>query len=121
MDSSTKVSKEFQNSEILFKSVDEELTEEYLEFFEAALDEFTRTYLEAKLDGTEDALRCRMIAAIRLAQLGLSMFSFFSSCATSIRSGNADAEACNATARVVSMTVESKVDKWITKAKNGQN
>lgn len=116
-----KPSKEFKNSEQLFKSVDKGLAEEYLDFFETAGGEFLRMYREAELDGTEDALKCRMLAAMRLAQFGLSMFSFFSSCAMSIRSGNADTEACNATAKVVSMMVESKTDKWITQAKAGLN
>lgn len=112
-----KPSKEFKNSETLFKSTNETLTDEYLEFWETACGEFLKQYDDAKLDGTEDALKCRMLAAMRLAQFGLSMFSFFSSCAMSIRSGNADTEACNATSKVVSMMVESKTDKWITEAR----
>jgi hypothetical protein len=108
---------EFENSETLFKSHDDDLTEEYLNWFETAFMEFMRFYREARLDGTEDGLRCRMIAAIRLAQFGLNLFTFFGSCATSIKNGNADAEACNSTAKVVSMMLEKKVDSWITKAK----
>ncbi len=114
-------SKEFCNSETLFKSVDKELTEEYLEFLEQAADEFFTYYREAQLDGTEDGLRCRMIAAIRLAQYGLNLFNFFSSCAVSISKGKGDTEACNATAKVVSMMMEKRVDDWITKARNGLN
>ena len=116
-----KPSKEFKNSETLFKSTDKALTEEYLQFFETASGEFLRMFREAELDGTEDTLKCRMLAAMRLAQFGLSMFSFFSSCAMSIRNGNADTEACNATAKVVSMMVEQKTDGWITKAKTSLN
>lgn len=114
-------SKEFKDSEVLFKSVDTALSDEYTEFWEAATEEFIRIYREAKNDGTEDGLRCRMLAAMRLAQLGLNMFNFFSSCAVAICSGNADTEACNATGKVVSLMVERKVDKWITIAKAGQN
>lgn len=116
-----KPSKEFANSEVLFKSTDETLSDEYLEFWDTAMQEFLRQYQDAKLDGTEDALKCRMLAAMRLAQFGLSMFSFFSSCAMSIRSGNADTESCNATAKVVSMMVEKKADGWITKARRTLN
>lgn len=116
-----KPSKEFKNSETLFKSVDKPLTEEYLQFFEESAMAYLSMYREAELDGTEDAMKCRMLAAMRLAQFGLSMFSFFSSCAMSIRNGNADTEACNATAKVVSMMVETKTDGWITKSRKGLN
>jgi hypothetical protein len=117
----TKPSKEFFDSETLFKSTDKELAEDYLDFWEEAFSEFIRMYREAENDGSEDGLRCRMIAAIRLAQFGLTMFNFFSSCAVSIKKGNADAEACNATAKVVLMMVEKKVDSWITRAKKALN
>lgn len=116
-----KPSKEFENSETLFKSVDRGLTGEFMEFWETATLEFCKQFREAELDGSEDALRCRMIASMRLAQLGLSMFSFFSSCALSINAGKADSLACNATAKVVSMMVESKTDEWITKARSSLN
>ncbi len=111
------LSKEFENTEALFKNTSAELTKEYLEFWASACDTFLQAYGEAKVDGTQDGLRLRMLAAMRLAQLGLSMFSFFSSCALSIKDGAADAEACNATAKVVSMMVENKTDDWITRAK----
>lgn len=113
----TKPSEEFANSETLFKSTNKELTDEYLDYWETAFGEFIQMYRDAENDGSEDGLRCRMIAAIRLAQFGLTMFNFFSSCAVSIKDGKADAEACNATARVVLLMIEKKVDSWITKAK----
>lgn len=116
-----KPSKEFLNSEALFKSTNKELTNEFMEFWETAFDQFSQLFRDVEMDGTQDALRCRMIASIRLAQFGLSMFNFFSSAAVCIKDGNADAEACNATAKVVSMMIEGKVDGWITKAKGSLN
>lgn len=120
---SVKPSKEWANSEHLFKSVDKELSKEYVEFFEQAAAEFFALYREAEMDGTEDALRCRMIAAMRLAQYGLSLFSFFSSCVKVLANedSKADSEACNAAGKVVSMMFENKVDKWISEAKKLQN
>lgn len=117
----TKPSREFTDSCILFRSVDRNLADNYMEFWEAAAGEFFQYYREAENDGTEDGLRCRMIAAIRLAQFGLNMFNFFSSCAVAINNSKADTEACNATAKVVSLMIERKVDGWITVAKRGQN
>jgi hypothetical protein len=118
-----KPSKEWTNSEQLFKSVDKELTSEYVDFFEHAAAEFFDLYREAELDGSEDAVRCRMIAAMRLAQYGLSLFSFFSSCTKVLadEDSKADAEACNAAGKVVSMMFENKIDQWVSRAKKSQN
>lgn len=118
---SDKESKEYKNSETLFKSVDKQLSDEYLDWWTDAVSEFIQMYRDAEQDGTEDAQRLRMLAAARLGQLGLNMFNFFSSAAVVIQNGGADIEACNAVCKVVSLLVERKVDGWMTRTKKSLN
>lgn len=109
--------KEFMDSSKLFNSMDMKLAEDYVTWWASACDEFLNQYMEAKQDGEEDSLKLRMLASVRLAQLGLNMFQFFSSAVAVIADGKADEEACNAVTRVVSMLTEKKTDQWITEAK----
>lgn len=113
--------KEKKNTEILFKSADSTIKDEYLEYFATCMEQFLEMYDDAKMDGTEDGYRMRMVASTRLAQLGLSMFSFFGSAASVLRDGSGDSEACNAVAKVVSLMTEKKVDQWIDRAKKVVN
>lgn len=111
----------FLANELLFKSPDKRLKKEYLDWWRSATETMLEFYEQVDIDGSEDALRCRMIAAARLAQLGLNMFNFFGSAAEVIQSGMADQEACGAVSEVVVNMVSRKVESWLESAETGLN
>lgn len=112
----------FQSNETLFKSVDKNLAHEYVEWWKSASDAMLSLYEEVEQDGTQDAQRCRMIAAARLAQLGLCMFQFFGSAAEVIQGeSKADATANNAVSAVVVDMAGRKIEGWLVAAKQSLN
>ena len=111
----------FASNEALFKSVDNDLHDDIVKFWASATDSFLQMYSESKNDGSEDAIKCRMLAASRLSQLGLCMLNFYGSAAVVIASGKADGLACSAVNNVVADMVGRKVDEWIERAMKSQN
>lgn len=108
-------------NETLFKSTDKELTADYLKWWAAAFEAALSLYADVALDGSESALRLRMMAAARVAQLSAAGLNFFGSATEVLSSGPADIEAATAVARVTTIAVENKVEKWLKLAQSGQN
>lgn len=106
---------------VLFSSVDKALSDEYIAWWASAFDGMLQLYKEAELDGSEDALRCRMIAAHRLAQLGACALQFFGSCSALLMKGKGDAQALNAVAMVTGDMVQKKVNEWKEKSNKSLN
>lgn len=101
---------------VLFTSVNKELVEKYVAFWSQAWDGFLELYKEVEMDGTEDGLRCRMIAAHRLAQLSMASMQFWTTCSVALAKGKADVQALNAVAQVVGNMVSKNLEEWMKDA-----
>lgn len=108
-------------NETLFKSTDKELTADYIKWWAAAFEAALSLYHEVAMDGSESALRMRMLAAARVAQLSAAGLNFFGSATEVLSTGPADIEAASAVARVTTIAVENKVEKWLKLAQSSQN
>lgn len=108
-----------KKSTALFCSTKQELTDEYIAWWASAFDSFLQLYKEVKVDGSEDSLKCRMIAAHRLSQLSMNAMQFFGTAGIMIAESKFDIEALNSAAAVVANMVEKKVDEWSAEAVKG--
>ena len=120
MDKATSIAAEKSN-ETLFKSTDRDLMKEYVAWWQDALSGLLEAYSMVELDGTEDSLKCRMIAAARISQMCLCCFQFFGSAVEVIQHGEFDAEANNAAVRVTSMVAGDHIEEWLNRAKRNLN